>query len=128
MGNCLACHNSPRDHVLRSPVKLVVEPGKFLSPPETDHGQITTSPENKVQMKAAAITCAYPEEATSGNDNGIKQIRLLVIQQGLRDLLSNRMLVEEMLAGVHTGGNTCNSVDFVRRWQPLLETIPEGSE
>ncbi|XWS38136.1 hypothetical protein CRYUN_Cryun19dG0104300 [Craigia yunnanensis] len=119
MGNCLLSHN-PQGEVFCSE-KAMIKPGKFSSPPETDSQ--STSPEYRRQMDPAAISSAYLEDATNG---GIKKIRLLVTKQELQELLSKRLSVEEMLAGVHREGRY--EVDFVRRWQPLLETIPEGSE
>ncbi|OMO79894.1 hypothetical protein CCACVL1_13331 [Corchorus capsularis] len=61
----------------------------------------------------------------AANGGGIKKIRLLVTKQELRQLLSKAMSMEEILVeGVQREGGF--RVDFVQRWQPLLETIPEG--
>ncbi|XVE64585.1 hypothetical protein DITRI_Ditri07aG0112300 [Diplodiscus trichospermus] len=116
MGNCLTSHN-PQGEV------VCIKPGKFSSPPETD-SLSATRPQYKTKlMDPAGIRSAYPEHATNG---GNKKIRLLVTKQELRELLSKRMSVEEMLAGFDGEGRY--RVDFGRKWRPLLETIPEGSE
>lgn len=126
------CQN-PRDgHVLRSKKSMIVDPGRFSSPLEiTDGGrQTNTSPKNKRQMNEDANAISYPEKDATDGSGMIKTIRLLVSKQELREILvSNRMSIEEliMLAG---SVRRSEGVDFARRWQPLLETIPEaeGSE
>ncbi|XVF12852.1 hypothetical protein REPUB_Repub08aG0155200 [Reevesia pubescens] len=92
----------------------MINPGKISSPLETTTSS-SISPEYKRHMGE--------DDATN---DGIKKIRLLVTRQELRGLLSKRMSVEELLAGVHREGR--HRIDFIRKWRPLLETIPEGSE
>ncbi|GLT64635.1 hypothetical protein SLA2020_371150 [Shorea laevis] len=58
--------------------------------------------------------------------NGVKRIKLVMKRKELRELLSKKILPGEMLVKMqkYSGYEAC----FPTRWQPLLETIPEGSE
>ncbi|XVE58168.1 hypothetical protein DITRI_Ditri04bG0148800 [Diplodiscus trichospermus] len=113
MGYCMPAHN-PWGEVCFE--KAMIEPGKFSSPLEANSPSCT-SPDYKRPM-GPAISSVYPQDAAS---DYLQQIKLQ-----LRELLSKRISVEEMLVGVHIEGRY--RVDFVRKWQPLLETIPEASD
>lgn len=59
--------------------------------------------------------------------NGTKRIKVIITKHQLQELLLQKVSVEEMLSGLQK--DAWDGVhSSVKRWRPLLETIPEGSE
>lgn len=75
-------------------------------------------------MDPCADNSTHPVDMEAAN--GIRRIKLVMKRKELRELLSKKTLTGEMLVKMqqYSGYGAC----FPTRWQPLLETIPEGGE
>lgn len=81
------------------------------------------------ELKVGHVYYLLPLSSTpaANSPDCSKRMKVVITKKQLQELLSNKILVKEMLSGIQKGAS-CGAVSSMSRWRPVLQSIPEESE